>query len=583
MAEPPIVNRSIHILAIEADPVIQSGLITCLNRFPDLQVSAEAETGSIAWQILTDALGEKLHQTISIDLILLGLPLYHHLEQRSSLAFCQQVKARYPNLPILLLAAPQDRDLTTAFQLGIEGCCLRGSSILDLVAGIRQVASGQTSWTTAVLQQVTIATEIPSVNPLIRLRQRLRLSSLQQIETNLAEINTSLNIVGITARNGHHLSAFQQLILTGRKRELTTARWLVKRLLPPTDPVSLKSSIDPITPTALTVTPSNLTDSSNLNPLAQTLFERIAAKLQSSLENLTATSLEIDILRQEKKRELFYLILRQFEGLLDELRFSQVTIEQLAAKQSTILQDLWSSVTIDFFGRYHTRSIEDRQIEIIPTLLQDAPIVQTEILAKIPQSIELLNYLLFKTPLTIDNTICAVGSSAAEDRACVLLENLTIQMANAVMQPLINRFGNLESMKSRFYDRRLLSSREIERFRNDLSWRYRIDRYIGEPQAIFESQYRLFIFTTYGIKRISIYAARPQELDRLAGIPLVVTLALETRDALSPRLKSATTFIGSSIVYLLTEIIGRGIGLIGRGVIKGIGNIWQESNRSRKE
>ena len=587
MAEPPIVNRSIHILAIEADPVIQSGLITCLNRFPDLQVAAEAETVAIAWQILTDVLGEKLPQrvdeTIAIDLILLGLPLYHPLEQGSSLAFCQQVKARYPNLPILLLATPQDRDLTTPFQLGIEGCCLRGSSILDLVAGIRQVASGQTSWTPEVLQQVTIATEIPSINLLIRLRQRLRLSSLQQIETNLAEINTSLKIVGTTTQNEHQLSAFQQLVLTGRKRELTTARWLIKRLFPPTDPVSLKSSIDPIIPTTLTVIPSNSTESSNLNPLAQTLFERIATKLQSGLENLTTTSLEIDILRQEKKRELFYLILRQFEGLLDELRFSQVTIEQLAAKQSTILRDLWASVTTDFFGRYHTLSIEDRQIEIIPILLQDAPIVQTEILAKIPQSIELINYLLFKTPLTIDNTISTVDSKAAEDRACVLLENLTIQMANAVIQPLLNRFGNLESMKSGFYDRRLLSSREIERFRNDLSWRYRIDRYIGEPQAIFESQYRLFIFTTYGVKRISIYAPRPQELDRLVGIPLVVTLALETRDALSPRLKSATTFIGSSIVYLLTEIIGRGIGLIGRGVLKGIGNIWQESNRSRKE
>ena len=104
----------------------------------------------------------------------------------------------------------------------------------------------------------------------------------------------------------------------------------------------------------------------------QTLFDRIAAKLQSGLENLTNTPLEIDILRQEKKRELFYLILRQFEGLLDELRFSQVTIEQLAAKEQTILQDLWASVTTDFFGKYYMVSIEDRQIEIIPIFIHQA-------------------------------------------------------------------------------------------------------------------------------------------------------------------------------------------------------------------
>jgi DNA-binding NarL/FixJ family response regulator len=571
MAEPPIADRSIHILAIEADPIIQSGLITCLNRFPDLQVSAEAEDLVSAWQILTNPVGKPL----TIDLILLGLPLSDRLEDRSMLAFWQQVKARFPNLPILLLASPQDR-VTTAFQVGIEGCALRGSSILDLVASIRQVAAGQTSWAPEMLARVRVGTE-RSTNPLTSLRQRLRSSSLEQIETALAELDNSLS--------SNRLSAVEQLVLAGRKRELNTARWLVKRLFPPTEPVLVPSLLDPTTstPTANRLTALTQTASSNLNPLAQTLFDRIAAKLQSSLENLTPTPLEIDILRQEKKRELFYLILRQVEGLLNELRFSQVTIEQLSAKQSSILEDLWASVTTDFFGRYHTLEIANLQIEVIPTLLQDAAIVQTEILAKIPQSIELFNYLLFKTPLTIDNTICIAGSPAAEDRACELLENLTIHMANAVMQPLLNNFGNVESMKSGFYDRRLLSSRDIERFRNDLSWRYRIDRYISEPQAIFESQYRLFIFTTYGIKRTAIYAPRPQELARLGGFPLVVTLALETRDAISPRLRSATTFLGSGVVYLLTEIIGRGIGLIGRGIIKGVGNIWQESNRIRKE
>jgi DNA-binding NarL/FixJ family response regulator len=566
MAESSIIDRSIRILTIESDPVILSGLVTCLNRFPDLQVSAEAENVASAWQLLTNSDGE----IGSIDLILLGLPLPADIiAQGSSLAFCQQVKAKYSNLPILLLAAPQSRDLSRFFQLGIEGCCVRGSSILDLVVAIRQVAGGQTNWAAEILQQIKIGT----ANSSISLRERWRLTSLQQIETTLTKLNNNLR----DAPDRDRLSRLDRLILIGRKRELDTARWLVKQLFPVTDAVV--SRLDPSPSTAELVTPLS-PEISRSNPRTQPLFERIAAKLQSGLNNLTPMALEIDILRQEKKRELFYLILQQFEGLLDELRFSQVTIEQLSAKQSTLLPDLWRSIATDFFGRYHTLSIEHNQIEIIPVILQDTQIVYAEILAKIPQSTDLLNYLLFKTPLAIDNTIGTVDIQASEDRACILLENLTIQMANAVMQPLLNRFGNVESIKSGFYDRKLLSSREIERFRNDLSWRYRIDRYIGEPQAIFESQYRLFILTDYGIDRITIYAPRPQELSQLAGIPLVVTLALETRDALSPRLKMATTFIGSSIVYLLTEIIGRGIGLIGRGVIKGIGNIWQESKRN---
>jgi DNA-binding NarL/FixJ family response regulator len=558
-------ERVINILIVEADPVMQSGLVTCLNRFPDLRVLAAVETSDAALEISTQ-------RARSIDIILLGLPLVGQSPERSYLTFCQQVKAIDPQLAILLLTSGRDRDLIAAFQSGIEGCWVKGSSILDLVNCIQQVATGESSWTPAILHQLRLPSRTEGAN----WRERLRASGLAQIEATFAEIDAKLRQEGI--------SALDRSILAGRKRELNTARWLVKRLLPPAigEPVLSPSSASPL-PSPLTTeivrsTPTQLAAS----PPRGSIFDRIAAKLQSNLENLTSTALEIDILRSDKKRELFYIILRQFEGLLDELRFSQVKIEQLPAKQFDILEDLWASVATDFFGRYHTLAIEHTQVEIVPTILRDAPIVNAEILAKIPQPIELLNYLLFQQPLTIDNLICKVGTPAAEERACMLLENLTIGVANAVMQPLLNNFADLESLKTNFYDRRLLSSREIERFRNDLSWRYRLDRYVGEPQAIFESKYRLFILTDYGIKRIDIYAPRPEELARLNGIPLAVTLALETRDALVPRVRSLTTFLGSGIVYLLTEIIGRGIGLIGRGVIKGVGNIWQETNRDRR-
>lgn len=571
----------IQILIVEVDPVMRSGLITCLERFPDLQIAAETEASSSGLLVLMERMGT----TVAIDLVLLGLSENLLNQQLSPFDFCRQVKITYPNLPILLLTNPQDPDLPRLRSMGIEGCCLRGSSILDLVRYIRQVAAGEKIWAPELLQSSPYATP-RATNPAENLRnsgakglvQDIRSASFQQIETALAQLNIRLA--------DPQISALDRSILTGRRRELNAARWLVQRLLPGSEP--------PITPpppplqnpqSALKSGELTTTTTAEITPkaLQATLFDRVAAKLQFNLDNLTPTPLEIDLLKVEKKRELCYLILRQLEGLLDELRFSQITIAQLSTQQAIIWQDLWASVTTDFFGRYYQLSGADSQGEIVRTLLQDREVVQTEILAKIPQTIELLNYLLFQMPLAIDNTIYGASTQTATDRACDLLENLTIELANAVIQPLLNYFGNSDEIKFSFFDRRLLSTREIERFRNDLSWRYRIDRYFSEPQAIFESKYRLFIFTTYGIKRITIYAARPQELAELSGIPLAVTLALETRDALSPRLKSAATLIGTAVVYILTEIIGRGIGLIGRGVIKGIGNIWQESNRHRQE
>jgi hypothetical protein len=132
------------------------------------------------------------------------------------------------------------------------------------------------------------------------------------------------------------------------------------------------------------------------------------------------------------------------------------------------------------------------------------------------------------------------------------------------------------------YDRRLLSSREIERFRNSLSWKYRVQQLIAEPQDIFESQYSLFTLVGRGIKRRKVYAPRQQELSQLSGLQLAVTVALEARDAIAPRLRSAVSLVGNSVIYVLTEVIGRGIGLVGRGIIKGIGNAWQDNRYSRK-
>ena len=61
------------------------------------------------------------------------------------------------------------------------------------------------------------------------------------------------------------------------------------------------------------------------------LFQTTLTKLQGNLQNLTATALEIDILKDTKKRELLQLVLRQLQAMLDALR-SQLPLDQLEKK-----------------------------------------------------------------------------------------------------------------------------------------------------------------------------------------------------------------------------------------------------------
>jgi hypothetical protein len=140
-----------------------------------------------------------------------------------------------------------------------------------------------------------------------------------------------------------------------------------------------------------------------------------------------------------------------------------------------------------------------------------------------------------------------------------------------VVQPILNRYGDREALKLALFDRRWLPTREVERFRNDLAWKYRVQRWIDDPKAIYESRHWLLTASDRGIVALAIYAPRNQEWRNLGGVPLVVTLSIEARDAIAPRVRATATLAGRGVMLLL-QAIGRGIGFIGRGIIQGLGD-----------
>nr|RNJ70662.1 MAG: DUF3685 domain-containing protein [Leptolyngbya sp. IPPAS B-1204] len=607
----------IRLLLVDEDPVFRLGMGVLLQQYGDLVLVAEAEDGETALQILDHQFSPSLDPEAPTDetpppanLVALDIGIGRsNPQQIQGLALCRLLKSRYPNLPILCLGtASEPVILAAAYQSGADGYCSKGADPTELIAAIRRVAAGQSVWLQAPGQDRSLV-QPPVVQPpgqrapapLATVRRQLRLQGIQQIEATLADVNAELR--------SDDLSLLGRAILAGRQRELRAARWLVSRLLatprlealPPTpqsspdrtanrsrsnnapapsrspsSAPSSPSSPPPTPPSPNAIVPAPETAIVDVQSVQSLVFDAVLAKLQTGLINQTEQPLEIDILQEDKKRDLFYLVLRKLEEILSELRYSQVTPDQLPSKRPTILLDLWQAALLDFFGRYYTVYLNGREIEVVDVLLQDAVAVESAILSKIPGVTELLQHLLFQVPLEVNSVSYPTGNPESLMRAEQLLENLLIQIANAVMQPLLNRFANVEVIKQNFYDRRLLSSREIERFRNSLSWKYRVDRVFREPKQIFESQYQLLTLTGRGIKQTSIYKPRTEELASLTGLPYLVTLTLEAHDAIAPPLRTAVSFIGNGFVYVLTEIIGRGIGLIGRGVLKGLGNVWQD-------
>ena len=585
---------SLNLMLVDADAAFRQGLIACLRPYANLQVVLEADSRATA------RIGLQSPPARSLDLVVLSLDFEaESAGSPGAIALCQEIHTRYPHLPILVMSTHREAALLTqALQAGAKGYIQKGSVVADLVIAIQQVAAGRTYWDQGMETIVQALSQPPAIAPapatprsplqrnLSKLRQTARTSGLQQIDRAIANLNQQLT--------EPTLSQWDALFLAGRRRELRAARWLVQQMLspaaslgdrPPQIPPAPPPPAPPPPPTAIAPQPQP----TSLRSLQGALFDTLFTHIQAPLRNLTEAPLEIDILRDDKKRELLTVILKRFEALLDELRFAQLDLAQLLDKSPTILLNLWEDSTVEFFGRYATLTVgsspteqyNQPEIAVVDVMLRDAPIVEAEILSKIPLFPDILAHLLFQTPLMVDDAACNVGTVEAMGRLELILQNVLLQVANGVVQPLLNRFGDVVVIKQNFYDRRLLSSREIEKFRNNLSWKYRVQRLFKEPTAIFESRYDLLRLQAGGITQTAIYSPRNQELDTLSGSRLAVTLALEARDAIAPRLQAAIAFVGSGVVYVLTEVVGRGIGLIGRGIIKGIGTALQDVKFNR--
>ncbi|WP_027401724.1 DUF3685 domain-containing protein [Aphanizomenon flos-aquae] len=562
-------DRLLQFLLIDPDPIFRLGLKVTLEAIPNLQVIADVATDTAALQVLAQVNSQQ------IKLIILELG-----NEQLGLQFCKQLKALYPHIPILLLSSKsQPEMLIAAKAIGINGYCPKGISISQLVPILQEVANGGYYWFT---EPVIINSPLPFA----KLRNNLQNSGINNIDQAINLVTEKLRIPGIPLLN--------KAILAGQRRELLAARWVVNHLLtipkerqkPPPENQLLSFSIqnqDNIIKLDADVRPSiNIPPIVSSRQLQSELFTLCLNKLQFSLENLTNTPLEIDILRENKKRELLYIILKKFFTQVEEIHTFNFDKNQLFNLQNQISLDLWKFAITEFFGNYSRIILDKQEINLVKFLLDKNTDLQTEIINKVPLLFELLSYLLLLTDLYIDNVSYPAGTKESQSQALLILENLLIHTANAVIQPLLNNLADEESIKQNFYNWQMISTREIEKFRNNLSWKYQLYQYITEAQTIFESRYEFFVFSPRGITKISIYAPRNQELAQLSGIPLGVTLILEFRDAISPRIQSLVGFLGTGIVFVLTQIVGKGLGLVGRGILQGIGSVSLSEKGQRK-
>ena len=536
-------DHPLSLLLVDKDPIFRLGLVTILRNYPRWSIVVETDS-------LNEALTRLSNNTFS--LVILDPNLTDKIAEIED--FYQRIKHSVPETKLCLLSyylsVEKQQELKN---LGIEGYCNKGIDTEALVSNLERIEQGEFIWPEIIVNQLVESYPKKSQkNWLFRWQQ----SGIDQIDSYLKYITQKLK--------KYPSSKLDRLFWQGRKRELLTARWLVENLLP----IEVVTVSYPVS-NAEIITPENLTIVESDNRL--NFFAQTAYNIQNNLDNLSQYALEIDILKTAKKKEILELILKQFNRIINDIKFMERSDIQLSKTSLSILERLWRESALIFLSKYCIDncyfSVDD--IEIL--VEEKEELVSNEILEKIPFFTELLNFIILENDtsmMEINEHFRNLKSVNKEDK---ILHNVIIQVANAIMSLILNYFSENEKIKENLYSIEIASSREIAKFRNRLAWEYRKRQYWQEPKNIFESQYEIFFFRETGIHCTSIYAPRQQELKRLQGLPWTVTILLESRDAIAPLLRSVVGTVGQGLVYVLTQVIGRGIGLVGRGILQGIG------------
>lgn len=545
----------ISIVLLDNDPIFTLGLKEVLktSEYQDINIIA---TGKIS-EFIT------LLSSYQPSLWLISLDINKYPDKvKEFLNYLPPLNQESPNLSIVLLLSSGFMPDVSNISI-IKGFCYKDADIEELIKTLRMCVKGENcfNFTNANIKS-------KKINNWFSQQCRIGLKEIQQEIKNIEDY-----------LQGRKLSISDVLYWQGRKRELKLARWLISQMMPNSYEYFVNDSLNNNSskPSPSVTNQNNNLISSGyskgeivLSDSPKNTYDLTLAKIKASVKNSTGNLLEIDILQESKKQELLIIILEEWVNQLNELANIKIEFAELPDKINIFIKDIWQNSAIKFLSRYY-QPINNNSYDLVDLILKESTTIQQTTLIKIPFILEIIDYQINQKPLIIDSQVYDYNSNSGKQLEEIIWQNIIINVANSVMGFTLNRFYDDISIKQTLFNVELKSSRKVAMFRNNLVWKYRQQKYWQNPQNIFEDKFIMFKLSYQGIDTCLITHPRHEELNSIKGVPWLVTILIELRDSLSKGIKSLEKTIGKALIYVLTEIIGKGIGLIGKGILQGIG------------
>ncbi|MEC9028065.1 MAG: DUF3685 domain-containing protein, partial [Cyanobacteriota bacterium] len=406
------------------------------------------------------------------------------------------------------------------------------------------------------------------------LGQWLLVSGLQQIDNDLRLIEAFLNPAP--------KNELFRLLMDGRQRELRSARdfllWIwgplqvgLRNPFPPNRPAQ-KARIDLDASRQISAeAPGTIICLSELNAVAVwgAIRQRLSDSVERGLSNSTGSLLAIESLNPERRRDLLLALLNQLDQVMKRLREANSAEAPLNDSWLTLESELREQALRSMAGNYVRLPRGGELKPVADQLLATADLKGID--QELPDPQRMLAPLLLDRPVLVEGQLLPADSPRALLQLEMLVGNWLVRTAEIISAEVLGTCGEWPELRRFLLNQHLISTRELERLRNQLNSQARWQNWIQRPIQLYESKRLLYRLRDGIIEPLLLTEPRDEELSQLGWWQQQVALLLEARDALAPSMQSLIKRIGDLMVVVLTQVLGRAIGLVGRGIAQGMG------------
>ena len=471
----------------------------------------------------------------------------------------------------LLLLLPKETKLTKEelFEFGVKGL-LQDPDLKTLKEAIKIVKGGGRFLKVDQNQTIQLSTQQPW-----GLGQWLLISGLQQIDKELISVD------GLIKNYSH--SIIPEEILRGRLRELKAAKYfLIKFWGPISSTLNLNNQITESAKGSMAINLENNQSETYIKLIKtdpksiwKVINNYLREAIETNAENKTGELLAIEGLNPNIREKLLLSLHFQLDKAIERLQEEDYSQKHLKKSWPSLEEQIRRESLRDISGNYLRIAKDGERIPVAEELMKISDFRNGD--NELPEATMMLNPVINDNPIIIDGKLLPTDDPRALTKIQILYSNWLVRNAEILSGEILSACAQWAEIRSYFLKNNLISTRELERRRNHINNKNRWVSFIERPIQIYESKRLLYKFTAEGIETFFITEPRDEELRQLGWWQQQITLLVETRDAIAPQIQALIKKLGDLMVVLLTQILGRSLGLIGRGIAQGMGKSFGRS------